>query len=69
MRAFAALVAAALLAGSLVGASERRSSQPTRVRPVATVAGFDTPDQLRRLRRDGLLDQRKIPRNLSGETV
>ena len=66
-----ALVAVAAVAGSLIGegAFDRSSPRPV-LRSVAVVAGFDTPDQLRRLRRAGLIvDTTTIPRNRSGESI
>jgi predicted anti-sigma-YlaC factor YlaD len=66
-----ALVAVAAVVGSVVGVSIRTSPAGTTVErgAVAVVASVETPDQLRRLRRTVLLDARKIPRNLSGETA
>jgi len=34
---------------------------------VAVVASVETPDQLRRLRRTTLLNERRLPRDLSAE--
>jgi hypothetical protein len=64
----AALVAAAAVAGVLVrGTISSGSSNPSAGRAVAVVASVDTPDQLRRLRRTTLLDQRRLPRDMSAE--
>ena len=67
----AALVAVAAVVGSIVGVAANTSSPTTSVQhgAIAVVASVETPDQLRRLRRTVLLDTRKIPRNLSGETA
>jgi anti-sigma factor RsiW len=66
-----ALVALAAVVGSIVGVAVRTSSPASTIQrgAVAVVASVDTPDQLRRLRRTVLLDARKIPRNLSGESA
>jgi anti-sigma factor RsiW len=64
----AAVVAVAAIAGGLV----HHESQPTTTRPhttVAVVSSVDTPDQLRRLRRTTLLNQRPLPHEYAGETV
>jgi hypothetical protein len=64
----AALVAAAAVAGVLVrGTGSAGSGQPTANHAVAIVASVETPDQLRRLRRTTLLNQRRLPRELSAE--
>jgi predicted anti-sigma-YlaC factor YlaD len=64
----AAVVAAAAVAGVLVrGAVVPHSSGATAGRSVAVVASVDTPDQLRRLRRTTLLNQRRLPRDMSAE--
>jgi ferric-dicitrate binding protein FerR (iron transport regulator) len=67
----AGLVIVAAVVGSLAGVAGRDSSpSPSTQRgAIAVVASVETPDQLRRLRRTVLLDSRKIPRNLSGETA
>jgi hypothetical protein len=64
----AALVASAAVAGSLVRGtvSPARTSGPS-ANAVAVVASVETPDQLRRLRRTSLLNQRRLPRDLSAE--
>jgi len=64
----AAVVAVAAIAGGLV----HHESSMTTTRPhqtVAVVASVDTPDQLRRLRRTTLLNQRRLPHEYSGESV
>ena len=64
----AALVAAAAVAGVLVrGTVSPGSAPPTAGSAVAVVASVDTPDQLRRLRRTTLLNQRRLPRDISAE--
>jgi hypothetical protein len=64
----AALVAAAAVAGVLVrGAVSPGPASPSADRAVAVVASVDTPDQLRRLRRTTLLNQRRLPRDMSAE--
>jgi hypothetical protein len=64
----AALVAAAAIAGALVrGNVSTGSNSPSVVHSVAVVASVETPDQLRRLRRTTLLNQRRIPRDISAE--
>jgi hypothetical protein len=57
--------------GSIVGvAADTSAPTPSAQRgAIAVVASVETPDQLRRLRRTILLDERKIPRNLSGESA
>jgi hypothetical protein len=64
----AAVVAAAAVAGVLVGGTV--SPGPARLtanHAVAIVASVETPDQLRRLRRTTLLNQRRLPRDMSAE--
>lgn len=64
----AALVAAAAVAGMLVrGTVTPGSSSPSVERSIAVVASVETPDQLRRLRRTTLLNQRRLPRDISAE--
>jgi predicted anti-sigma-YlaC factor YlaD len=67
----AALVAVAAVVGSIVGVAANTSAPATSVQrgAIAVVASVETPDQLRRLRRTVLLEVRKIPRNLSGESA
>jgi hypothetical protein len=65
--AVAVVVLAGVLAGGLVrGQVSTDASAP---RLVAVVAAVDTPDQLRRLRRPALLNQRRIPRDMAAEPV
>jgi hypothetical protein len=63
------LVGAALLAGFVHGAVAPSTSSPAAVRSVAVVASVETPDQLRRLRRTSLLNERPLPRDISLEPV
>jgi hypothetical protein len=64
----AAVVAAAAVAGVLVrGAVAPHSTGATAGRAVAVIASLDTPDQLRRLRRTTLLNERRLPRDMSAE--
>lgn len=64
----AALIAAAAVAGVLVrGTVSPGSAPPTAGHAVAVVASVDTPDQLRRLRRTRLLNDRRLPRDISAE--
>jgi anti-sigma factor RsiW len=67
----AALIVLAAVVGSIVGvAADTSAPTPSAQRgAIAVVASVETPDQLRRLRRTILLDERKIPRNLSGESA
>jgi predicted anti-sigma-YlaC factor YlaD len=66
--ACAAFVALAVVLGGLVRgqAPDHALGDP---HVTAVVAGVDTPDQLRRLRRAGLLNERPVPRELSGEPI
>jgi ferric-dicitrate binding protein FerR (iron transport regulator) len=66
--ACAAFVVVAAVFGGLVRAHVSHDSVPA-PRTVAVVASFDTPDQLRRLRRTTLLDQRRLPRDVAAEPV
>jgi hypothetical protein len=64
----AALVATAAVAGSLVRNTDAPgTTTPSANHAVAVVASVDTPDQLRRLRRTTLLNQRHVPRDVSAE--
>ena len=64
----AALVAAAAVAGVLVrGTVAPGSAPPSASHAVAVVASVETPDQLRRLRRTTLLNERRLPRDISAE--
>lgn len=68
MVAVAAVVVLSVITGGLVRGqvSHDAASAP---RLVAVVANFETPDQLRRLRRATLLNTRKLPRDLAAEPV
>ena len=64
----AALVATAAIAGGVVRSTTSPGSTTTSVgHTVAVVASVETPDQLRRLRRTTLLNQRRLPRDMSAE--
>lgn len=64
----AALVAAAAVAGVLVrGTISPSSTHPTAGGQVAVVASVETADQLRRLRRTTLLNERRLPRDIAAE--
>ena len=64
----AALVAAAAIAGGIVRSTAAPGSTSTPAgQSVAVVSSVDTPDQLRRLRRTTLLNQRRVPRDVSVE--
>jgi hypothetical protein len=60
----AALIAAAVVLGGLVRGQVSNDAAVT-PHAVAVVASLETPDQLRKLRRTTLLDQRYIPRDLA----
>lgn len=65
-------VAAVLVLGVIAGGLVRGQLSPEAAfapRPVAVVASFETPDQLRELRRTTLLNQRLIPREIAVEPV
>jgi predicted anti-sigma-YlaC factor YlaD len=64
----AAVLAAGVLLGGLVRGQVSRDALPT-PHPVAVVASLDTPDQLRKLRRTTLLNERHLPRDISAEPV
>jgi predicted anti-sigma-YlaC factor YlaD len=65
--AVAAVLVGGMIAGGLVrGQVSHGSSTP---HAVAVVAGFETPDQLRRLRRSALLNMRQLPRDVAVEPV
>jgi hypothetical protein len=66
--AIAAVIAAGVLLGGLVRGQVSHDALPA-PHPVAVVASIDTPDQLRMLRRTTLLNQRRLPREISGEPV
>jgi Putative zinc-finger len=66
--AVAVVVLAGVIAGGLVrGQGTPDASSPRAVAVVASVV--DTPDQLRRLRRTALLNQRRIPKDMAAEPV
>jgi anti-sigma factor RsiW len=64
----AAVLAAGVIAGGLVRGETSTGAQGA-PHAVAVVASFETPDQLRRLRRTTLLSARRIPRDLVAEPV
>jgi len=72
-RILAGFVAATLVVlAAVVGGLVRQNVSPgaattVGARNVAIVSTVETPDQLRRLRRTSLLNQRVLPRNISGE--
>jgi anti-sigma factor RsiW len=66
--AIAAVIAAGMLLGGFVRGQVSREALPA-PHPVAVVASLDTPDQLRKLRRTTLLNQRRLPRDISAEPV
>jgi len=56
-----------MIAGGLVrGQVSHGFSTP---RAVAVVASFETPDQLRNLRRSALLNTRQLPRDVAVEPI
>ena len=66
--AVAAVLALGVIAGGLVsGQVSRNAASAPHV--VAVVASFETPDQIRRLRRTTLLNTRKLPRDIAAEPV
>ena len=68
MIAVAAVLGLGVIAGGLVrGQLSPEAASPPRA--VAVVASFETPDQLRELRRTTLLNQRLIPREIAVEPV
>jgi predicted anti-sigma-YlaC factor YlaD len=65
-------VAAVLVLGVIGGGLVRGQVYPDAAsapRVVAAVASFETPDQLRRLRRVALLNARPLPRDLAFEPI
>jgi anti-sigma factor RsiW len=65
-------VAVVVIAGAVLGGLVRGNAAPSTAslpRVVAVVASVETPDQLRRLRRTTLLNQRRIPRDMAAEPV
>jgi anti-sigma factor RsiW len=61
--AVAAVLVLGVIAGGLVSGVSRGAAPAPHV--VAVVAGVETPDQIRRLRRTALLNTRKLPRDLA----
>lgn len=66
--AVAVVLVAGMVAGGLVRGQVSHSSAPA-PRAAAVIASFETPDQLRRLRRTMLLNSRRLPRDLVAEPV
>ena len=64
--AAAALLAAALAAGFVHGTGVPHG-RTSALSPVSVVSTSETPDELRRLRRTSLLNQRPVPREFSVE--
>jgi predicted anti-sigma-YlaC factor YlaD len=62
----AAVLAAALVAGFVHGTGVPHG-RTSALRPVSVVSTSETPDELRRLRRTTLLNQRPVPREFSIE--
>jgi hypothetical protein len=68
LAAGAAIVAAALVGGSFSSSSGSGPGASAKASlAVAAVASVETPDQLRRLRRTSLLNERRIPREVASE--
>ena len=65
--AVAVVVIAGAVLGGLIGGTHTPGTAAPRA--VAVVASVETPDQLRRLRRTALLNQRRIPRDMAAEPV
>jgi predicted anti-sigma-YlaC factor YlaD len=66
--AVAAVLVLGVIAGGFVSGQVSRDATPA-PRIVAVVANFETPDQIRRLRRTTLLNMRKLPRDIAAEPV
>jgi anti-sigma factor RsiW len=66
--AVAAVLVLGVIAGGFVSGQMSRDAAPA-PHVVAVVASFDTPDQIRRLRRTTLLNMRKLPRDVAVEPV
>jgi predicted anti-sigma-YlaC factor YlaD len=64
--AVAAVLVLGVISGGLVRGQVSHNSTP---RAVAVVASFETPDQLRNLRRSALLNTRQLPRDLAVEPI
>lgn len=63
-------VAAVLVLGVIAGGLARGEvSHPSTPHTVAVVASFETPDQLRGLRRSVLLNMRQLPRDVAVEPI
>jgi predicted anti-sigma-YlaC factor YlaD len=65
--AAAVVVLAALVGGLVHGTGSRAPAAAPHA--VAVVASVETPDQIRRLRRTTLLNERRLPRDLAAEPV
>jgi predicted anti-sigma-YlaC factor YlaD len=65
--AVAVVLIAGVVAGGLVRGEASHSSSAAHA--VAVVASFETPDQIRRLRRSTLLSTRQLPRDVAVEPV
>jgi len=65
--AVAAVLVLGVIAGGLARGQVSHGSPAPRA--VAVVASFETPDQIRTLRRAALLNTRPLPRDLSAEPV
>jgi hypothetical protein len=63
--AAAVIVVFGALAGGLVRHNLANDAKPSAPRAVAMIAAFETPDQLRSLRRRALLNARRLPRDLA----
>jgi hypothetical protein len=63
----AAVLVLAVIAGGIARGLGSSSSPVPQV--VATVASFETPDQLRSLRRSALLNTRQLPRDVAVEPI
>jgi anti-sigma factor RsiW len=66
--AVAAVLVLGVIAGGFVSGQVTRGAAPA-PHVVAVVATFETPDQIRRLRRPALLNTRKLPRDIAAEPV
>jgi predicted anti-sigma-YlaC factor YlaD len=66
--AVAAVLVLGVIAGGFVSGQVSRDAAPA-PHVVAVVASFETPDQIRRLRRTTLLNTRKLPRDIAAEPV
>jgi predicted anti-sigma-YlaC factor YlaD len=65
--AVAAVLVLGVIAGGVVRGEVSHNASAPHV--VAVVASFETPDQLRMLRRTTLLNERRLPRDLLAEPV